>query len=118
MTILGVAGTTVVGIPLDALFRLLFLDLPADWATTMAALDEFPSVEHLVGAIDLLAQQDLNSIPSIPADQGLVLAWIPLPLILHLTDVAAIPKVFVEAAWAEPWLGRRVEDAFLEQPLA
>lgn len=67
-------------LPISAL-GLLRLRLAGDRATTVAALDQFACIGHLVRAVEALTEKLLDPIPRRPINEWLVRARKPLVLV-------------------------------------
>lgn len=86
------------GVPATAVVRVVPLPCPApldlvlagDRAAAMGTRDHVTRVRHLMGVVDLLAEQRLDTVPGCTVDQRFLLAEVPLPFERHLADVRPI----------------------------
>ena len=65
------------------------------------ALDQFAGVGHPVGSVDLLAEEELHSVPSCSVDQPFMRARMPLVLVPHFADVSPVGQNRMQLAPSE-----------------
>ena len=81
----------------------------------MTTVDQFAAIGETMCLVDLLAKEELHSIPCGSIHQRLVDAWVPLASVLHFSDVSPTGQDVVQLAATEPRLRRAELDAFIGQ---
>ena len=81
----------------------------------MVALDQFPSVYQFMALVDLLAQEDLDTIERTAIYQGRMHARKPLVAVLDLSNVAAVAEDRMQLATREAIDAARVGNALLRK---